>query len=319
MATRTDTARPSRKVVEQAAAWHSQLGDEEWNESDRRDLDAWLKADPAHRTAFERMTSMGDRIAPADAATHAALREMHRAKPPRRAMLGLLLAAGLAGCGWLLANTPAIRASMAAERTAHGQQKSATPAFQDRITLDSNSALDVDDSQRTVRLWRGAVMANVHHSSPLPFVVRTQHGTAQALGTQFSVRVENDTTVVAVVASHVRACAALARPSCVTLGAGQAARLDAGGAHLLPAMDAQAEEGWAEGLLVADDLPLTRVLDQLNRYRAAPIRYDAADLKGLSLSGTFPLTDSEQALAAIGAALPVTVSVGTEGTVVRRR
>ncbi|MET4898426.1 FecR domain-containing protein [Sphingomonadaceae bacterium jetA1] len=319
MATRTDAAEPGRKAVEQAAAWHAQLGDAAWDESDRQDLDAWLETDPAHRIAFERMARIGGRMAPADAVTRTALRAMYRAKAPRRAMVGILLAAGLAGGGWILADNPAIRTQMAAERTAHGQRASATLATQDRLTLDSDSALDIDNHRRTVRLWRGAVMATVHHGAPLPFVVRTPQGTAQALGTQFSVRVVEDATIVAVITSQVRACAALARPSCVTLGPGQAARLDAVGAHRLPAMDARAEQGWPEGLLVADDLPLSRVLDQLNRYRAAPIRYDATDLQGLSLSGTFPLTDSAQALAGIGAALPVTVETGPDGTVVRRR
>jgi transmembrane sensor len=66
-------------------------------------------------------------------------------------------------------------------------------------------------------------------------------------------------------------------------------------------------------------MPLTQVIDRLNRYRPTPIRFEAAELDGLNVSGAFPLTDADRALRSISAALPVTIERREESLTIRRR
>lgn len=319
MVSRTDPGEPSRAVIEQAAAWQAQLADESCDDTERSSFDAWLNADPTHRIAFDRMGAIAGRMVRQDPIRRAALHSLLSRRRQRAGILGLLLLVGAGLIGTLAAQSPAVRSRIADERSPIGDLKSATFASGDRITLDSGSAADLDDGDRTVRLWQGAVMAKVQHGSTRPFVVRTPHGSAVALGTQFSVRIEDGATIVAVVQSRVEACADRGARPCLTLAPGQSARLDDRGAHRLADIDPAAEAAWSEGLLVADDMPVAQLVERLNRYRTAPIRYRAGALDGLSLSGSFPLRDTDRALASIGAALPVTVEATADGPVLHRR
>lgn len=319
MVSRPDPGEPSRAVIEQAAAWQAQLADEQCDGAERSAFNAWLNADPSHRVAFDRMGAIAGRMVGQDPIERAALNSMLSGRRQAGGMLALLILAGAGLLATTAAQNPAVRSRIADQRSAIGELKPALLAGGDRITLDSDSAADIDDGQRTVRLWRGAVMAQVRHGSATPFVVSTAHGTAQALGTRFSVRIEDRATIVAVVQSRVEACASDGDKACLILGPGQSARLDDSGVHRLADIDPAAEAAWSEGLLVADDMPVAQLVERLNRYRTAPIRYRAGALDGLSLSGSFPLRDTDRALASIGAALPVTVEATADGPVLHRR
>jgi transmembrane sensor len=319
MPARTDIEEPDHTTIAQAAAWHAELADEHWDDAQRPALDAWLDADPAHRLAFERMAALADRVSGTGPIERSALR---RAKSKRAARVGVL-SGSLTGClallGWAAMHDPAIRAHIAGERSAIGELRSANLASGDRILLDTDSAADLDDADRSVSLWRGGLMATVRHGAPRPFVVRTPLGTAKALGTRFSVRLENGGAVVTVIESRVEACASSGRRNCLTLQPGQAARLDASGAQALPNVDPLVAGAWSEGMLFADDLPLAQVLNQLNYYRRVPIRYRPDDIGGLRVTGTFPLIDADRALASIALALPVMVEHTAGGPEVRHR
>lgn len=319
MPARTDLEEPDYATIAQAGAWHAELADEHWDDAQRAALDAWLDADPAHRLAFERMEALAGQIGGTGPVERTALR---RAQSKRAARVGVL-AMSLAGClallGWAAMYDPAMRAHFADERSAVGELKQANLASGDRILLDTDSAADLDDADRSVSLWRGGLMATVRHGAPRPFVVRTPLGTAKALGTRFSVRLENGGAVVTVIESRVEACASSGRRNCLTLRPGQTARLDASGAQALPNVDPLVAGAWSEGMLFADDLPLARVLNQLNRYRRVPIRYRPDDIGALRVTGTFPLIDADRALASISLALPVMVEHTAGGPEVRHR
>ena len=315
----TDPVEPTRAVIEEAALWQARLGYEESDAAERARFDRWMNAHPSHRVAFDRMSRIAGRVAQQDAVSQTALDTMLTKRPRRGGLLAILLLGGAGLLGWSAMRSPFVRVHIADARTARGEVRSVRLATADRVTLDSDSAIDVDESRRSVRLWRGGVMAEVRHGDPREFVVRTSQGTARALGTAFTVRIDGDGTIVAVIKSRVKACADEGARRCLTLSPGQVARLDSAGAHQLADVDPVAEAAWSEGLLIAEDLPLAQVIDRLNRYRKTPIRFRAAELKGLSLSGAFPITDGDRALASISAALPVMVERESDRITVRRR
>lgn len=313
------TCEPTRAVVEQAAAWQAWAGDVDRNPAEQADLDIWLAKDPSHRIAFDRMGAIAGRVVRHDPIERAALRTM-LSRPGRRVGLGALLLLGsVTVSGWWAVDNPAFRSHVAGERSGIGMMRPVNMATGDQITLNSDSAADVDNGQRAIHLWHGGLFARVKHGVERSFVVHTPQGTARAMGTEFTVHIEGNTTIVAVIGSRVEACAGAARLRCVILGAGQAARLDGRSVAMLPNIDPATEAAWLDKLLIADDMPLVTVIERLNRYREQPIRYRSSDLAGLNVSGTFPVNDADRALVSIAAALPVTVDVGTNGIIVTRR
>lgn len=319
MAASTDTNEPSRAIVAEAAQWQVQLADEGCTADDREEWAAWLDADPVHRIAFERMGVIAERFAGQPAIERAALKRMMGPNSRRTGAVTILMVGMIATLGWWVSDNVALRTRFADERTLIGEQRPLALASGDALTLDSDTAADISDGGRSILLWRGEVMADVKHGQPKPFVVRTGEGTARALGTRYSVRASGDGTIVTVIASRVEACAAHGDRRCATLESGQAARMDVNGLMRLPDVDPFEAEAWAQGTLYADDRPLVSVLAELNRYRSTPIRYDAAALSGLNVSGSFPLTDTERALAAIARALPITIHRGSGEITVSRR
>lgn len=319
MAAPTETIAPGRAAIEQAAAWHVELAEEDCGEARKAAFEAWLAADPAHRIAFERMQAIANRAARQDDVTRSALETALIRRP--RGVSALVLA--FAACAVLLSgiavNSPTVRSRLADERTDIGELRSASLASGDRITLDTDSAADVDDDGRSVSLWQGGIMVDVRPHLARSLTVWTPHGTARALGTRFSVRTDSRASVVTVIESRVEACSAQGVRHCVALAPGESVRLDAEGVHPLDDVDPTAASSWADGLLIADDTPLSVVLGELNRYRLGTIRFTASDIAGLSVTGTVPLTDADRALASISVALPVIVEEQGGLLTVRRR
>ena len=279
----------------------------------------WLEADPMHKLAFDRMSVVAQQVTTRTPVERAALGMMFARGGGRSAFMLLALVGPATSLTWWGAGEPSIRARIADERTVVGQQRRTALASGDRLVLDTDTAADIAEKTRTIALWRGGLMANVEKGGTRPFIIRTPQGTARALGTHYSVRIEGNATTVSVMESRVEACATAGNRACLMLRAGQSARLDARGASRVRDIDPVSEGAWSDGLLVADDRPLSEVVDRLNHYRRDPIHYAPEDIEGLRVSGTFPLNDTERALTSLRAALPIAVEAGTDGPVVKRR
>lgn len=134
-----------------------------------------------------------------------ARRALNRAFAPQRAcgaqLLGVL---GIALCGWLsLEHLPVW---MADQRTGVGERRQIALEDGSQLQLNSNSAVDVkfDGHQRVIELLQGELWVDVAKDAQRPFVVRTDQGTATALGTRYLVkRAPDGTTVVTVIESTV--------------------------------------------------------------------------------------------------------------------
>ena len=118
-------------------------------------------------------------------------------------VLGLL---GVLVLGW--ASVEQLPLWMADQRTGVGERSQVVLADGSQVQLNSNSALDVkfDDQQRVIELLKGEMWVEVAKDAQRPFVVRTDQGTATALGTRFLVqRAVDGSTVVTVIESTVAA------------------------------------------------------------------------------------------------------------------
>jgi len=304
---------PARAMVEQAALWHARLGDEH-HDDERRAFEDWRSKDPLHAVAFDRISSLDKQLRGAGRVERIALKKLAVTKlstVKKSALPVVFLCAAIIAC-WQARHLPIIELTLAQYRTLPGAQRSITLADGSKLTLDTDTALNtiIDAQARTLQLLRGAVLVDVKKvdvkkNAATAFVIRTDDGRARALGTAYSVRKNAHDTVVTVVRSSVEVCSNQ-NSRCETLTPGQRARIDGNGVTRLDDIDIEQATAWSRGWLAVNDMPLEQVLDELNRYRESPIRFDARKLAGMNVSGHYPL-DTDSTLQAIARSLPITV------------
>ncbi|MGB3126609.1 MAG: FecR family protein [Pseudomonas sp.] len=304
----------SEQIIQQAANWLTRLHDEDVSDTERHAFNTWCEADPRHAVAIERMRALWGHFDTLPAQpTRIAL---NRAFAPQRSRsaqgLGVL---GIVLCGWLgLQHLPVW---MADQRTGVGERRQIALEDGSQLQLNSNSAVDVkfDGHQRVIELLQGELWVEVAKDAQRPFVVRTDQGTATALGTRYLVKRAGDgTTVVTVIESSVAVKGAA--NDGVKVMAGQRSVLDHGRAQAPQAIGNSDPDAWTRGLLKVNDQPLSDVLQTLASYRHGLVRFDPQALQNLRVSGVFKLDDTAAALSALADNLPIRVEYFTDLLVV---
>src|SRR5690606_34915378 len=139
-----------------------------------------------------------------------------------------------------------------------------------RVWLNAASSLDADmrDGLRRLALVAGEILVDTAHDAR-PFVVDTPQGRMRALGTRLTVRREAGRTFLAVYdgAVEIRTAGDAATQ---VVPAGRQAHFDATHISATAPADA-AREAWSRGELIAWDLSLADVVDELRPYHAAHI------------------------------------------------
>lgn len=304
----------SEQIIQQAANWLTRLHDEDVSDADRHAFHTWCQADPRHAVAIERMRSLWGSFDTVPAKP--ARRALNRAFAPRRSrgaqVAGVL---GVVLCAWLGVQQAPIW--MADQRTGVGERRQIALEDGSQLQLNSNSAVDVrfDGHQRVIELLQGELWVEVAKDAQRPFVVRTDQGTASALGTRYLVkRAADGTTVVTVIESTVAVKGDTGEGVKVT--AGQRSVLDHGQPQPPRAIGSSDPDAWTRGLLKVNDQPLSEVLQTLANYRHGLVRFDPQALQNLRVSGVFKLDDTAAALATLADNLPIQVEYFTDLLVV---
>lgn len=314
------TERPTPDMIEQAAFWSAQFATGEATPEEYAACEAWCRENPLHRQTMDRMRGLDARFDRTDHASREAVGTLLKSSPirtrrMRRAAVGLFL---LVGGGWFAAQSLTVRSLFPDHETGRGAQRHVELADGSALDLGTEAAIDFTPSaaSRTVTLFHGRIFARVAKDPARPFVVETSDGKVTALGTAFIVERNASGTVVTVTESHVRTCAARASAGgCIDLESGDRARMSRGAVHRLSGVDPATAALWSEGWLAADNRPVPEILQELNRYRARPARFDSADLDGVRVSGSFPLGDPDRALQAIADATGLRIERSPEGDV----
>jgi len=312
---------PSDRMINAAAHWLTLLHDDLSTDADREAFELWREADPLHALAVERMRELLGSldelpVAPARVALKQAFFRPRPTMAARGAQAVALL--GVLMCGWIgLENLPVW---LADQRTGVGERRELVLSDGSHVQLNSDSALDVkfDGQQRVIELLAGELWVEVAKDAQRPFVVRTDQGTATALGTRYLVKRDADgSTVVSVLESVVAA-----KPRAgevVNVKAGEQTVLRDGDVAKPQAIGDASPDAWTRGLLKVDDRPLSEVLHELASYRHGLVRFDEQALQGLRVSGVFRLDDTDAALATLADNLPIEVERFTDWLVVVKR
>ncbi|MFP4251387.1 MAG: FecR domain-containing protein [Guyparkeria sp.] len=300
--------------IETAAGWMARLLADDATDQDRSECRRWREADPRHERAWQKMTEVSGKFASVPANTDGArvlMRARQTSASRRRFLnLSLLMAVG-ATAGWLGATHTGVGHGMLAEyRTGVGESETVTLEDGTRLTLNTDTAVDVSFSptERRIRLHHGEIRLDTGQETPRRrFIVQTRFGELVALGTTFVVREHTSHVRLAVTAGAVEIHPPLGAPRRVD--AGQQAQFDADRAESPVRLD-PASVSWETGKLVAEGMTVAEFTEEIGRYRPGFTLHDAA-IGDLTISGVFSLQDTDRALRALADSLPVRLEYRT--------
>jgi transmembrane sensor len=329
------------QIDNEAAVWTWRVDSGELSDSERSQLDSWLREDTRHRRTF------GELCRTWSALDHLAVRPRDEAKvaalpaPQQRSLLASLRPAALSSKWYWQAAAAAVlvlglgaviltvrRPGMQVMSTAVGQQRHVTLADGSRLTLNTNTLLAVKltRQRRDVYLRRGEAHFDVVHDASRPFFVHAGDAVINDVGTQFEVRLESNRDIDVLVDQgevEVRGRAAAAGPTAPGSGAGAGSAdwvraLSAGeqlliiGPHLavtsVSPQQIADDLAWREGAVVFQGEPLSQALAEVGRYTSARVVLAGPQVASLPISGRFKTDDVTGFFRALQAALPVRVS-----------
>ena len=299
-------------ILGEAADWLVQLQSGTATEDDHRAVQAWCQRSAQHAQAWQRAEAiLGDLRRLPTPVTGETLRRLSRngAVSRRQALhrLGLWLLA--APAAWLAWRETPWQQWTADARTAVGEQRPLTLADGSQVLLNTDTAIDItiDAQQRRIDLLAGEILVTSAKdlvTPTRPLLVRTLHGQAIALGTRFSVRIDGPLTRVAVLEGAV-SIRPMHTATGLLLKAGERGAFDSD--RILPATALETGDlAWEHGMLLARDMRLADLLQELGRYRPGVLRCHP-QVRELRVSGAFPLADTDASLRLLGDTLPVAI------------
>ena len=257
----------------------------EAGEFERRRLDEWRRASPDNERLYQELAEVWSLSAPAESRAQVPPPPSAAdiiAKAERRRALAVPLASrrlrSMRPWGWVAAAAAMLavgvgltqRRSAAVREFATGPTQTRTVALSDGsvVRLGPGSQLRIRKVDERRMELRGVAFFAVATDSTHPFVVGTDVGAVQVLGTRFEVRAGADSLRLVVVEGRVRLTgtgghAEVARGSVGRIvGASRPSVADAGDIRLL--LD------WPHGLLIFQATPLAEVMDEVGARFGRP-------------------------------------------------
>jgi transmembrane sensor len=325
---------PADAIAETAARWAARQAEAPLRGRELHAFEAWVKADPAHRDAFEKASAAYARVgAFASAPDILAMRREALALEGRQfrlrpwmallaaACIGALVFLPFAGREALLpASAPRTAMEEGAAPPAAGRDHYATRVGErltttlsdgSTITLNTNSEIRVyySDAVRRIELIRGQAFFAVARQSDRPFVVDAGARAVRALGTSFEVRREDNALEVVLVEGRIAVGerGAIARGDlrrAIELQAGEQL-IAARDAYAVAPVDAERATSWRSGRILFSATPLSEAVAEINRYRLHPLVVDDEEVAEMVISGSFRTADAHSFGEAVAAGLPV--------------
>jgi len=298
---------PNANRVDQAREWVARLSSGEITSAELSALRAWLAEDRGNALAFERERALWQDIAviaPAFGETSTEHEKAEKARWSRR-YVKQAISGAIAASLLVMAAGPHLYLLMRSDyRTEAGERQTASLPDGSQVMLDTDSAIALayNGDERRIELLRGRAWFDVKHDDARPFRVVAQGGVTQDVGTAFAVERNDKGVDVGVSAGVVRVSAPENAAEAITLKAGERVRYRPGGpAEQLTSTDSASIAAWRSGALLLRDMPLSRAIAEIGRYRSAPI-FTFGDLDAAQpVSGVYRTDRPDDALATIAA------------------
>lgn len=309
----------SESIEAIAAEWFARRRGDQWTSVDQAALDQWLGAATAHRIAFIRLEaawrsasrlqvlgagmpagviperdSWGysllrrKRVAPKDAA-------QDEVSPPwwrSRKHLSAIAACAVLALGITLSLRPD-RAPAEEHQTQVGGMDLVALEDGSRVTLSTDSRMRVmlSATERRIVLDKGEAFFDVAKDPSRPFVVVAGDRRVVAVGTQFSVRRDDNDVRVVVTEGRVRLAneEGGVKTQPLQLDAGAVARVTSGGVMVREQAVKEAEQllSWRSGFLMFRDTALAEAVAEFNRYNPRKIVIADSAIADIRIGGSF--------------------------------
>ena len=349
--------RPAHQTLDEVAADWFGRRDGGLSHAEEQDLRAWLDADPRHARAFARLAVASDALNQLSAFRPAAsaspdpdLPLLSPSKPARtRTRRSRWVAVTLAAAaaltfasvvGWQKYSLRPTFTETAATEVG-GLRKLVLPDGS-MIELNTDSAVDIAFGRqaRLVTLLRGEAHFNVAKDSARPFIVSVNNVAVRAVGTAFNIRLKGESIEVLVTEGRVRLDDSLHRGSLLppspaateppVLAAGHRALirtdiLKQKGSATPAVVTAVAEKeisrelAWQQKRLEFGPTPLAVIVAEFNRYNRHQLVLADAELKSLSVGGSFEATGHETLVRLLESSFGISAERRDHETLLRRR
>lgn len=295
------------RVLQEAADWFAVLHSGRVGEDERQAWQAWL-AHPDHAHAWrkvERLSGQLQRLS-SEPGGRAAAGVLRSRGGRRQALKTLGVLCGGGALAWLGGDRLTARGWFASQRSAVGEIRDLRLADGSQLWLNTDSAVDIalDDSARTLSLYRGEILVDAP-TERRPLLLRSAEGVLRSeRGARFSLRqLDGETWLSLYVGDFMLRGAG--QSAATRLSAGRQWRFSSAGSIASGPLE-RARQAWASGMLLADDMRLDAFIAELARYRHGYLGCDPR-IAGLRVVGAFPLADTERVLDALAGTLPVRV------------
>ena len=328
-------------IAEAAAQWLIKLDQGPLDRAQRGELEAWLNADSRHRDSIAHLARIWGQmdalnllaqLFPLDAEPQS---DPSPSRWRRHALFGCI---GAAACAALIAlplllslplplllkQAPVVPAAgepvELVYQTERGQQSQAALKDGSRVTLNTQSKLRVqfNDDERAVYLLSGEAHFDVAKDRSRPFVVYAGNGAVRAVGTAFSVRVDERQQVnvavaegVVEVVTHASAAAKIRqapRQQHIVLKKGGTANYRESIKTAYVNEDKLAQKlAWKNGKWIFNGESLAEVIAEANRYSDRKIEIVDPAIADLRVGGYFNAGDIDALLATLEAGFNIRV------------
>lgn len=312
------------KPIVAAAAWRLYLA--EAGVTSTEGFEAWLAADPHHRTAWgdvegswnafgadagELETLAARRTARNDAERVRSQR-IFIERPWRIAVAAAFVTFAVSLGTWYWFQTPD------EYRTELGQHRTVALADGSHIILDSGTEVRVRLARhsRNLELAFGQARFQVAHDKGRPFTVRAGREQVVATGTDFNVDRPGAGVIVTLIEGRVYVESDGSRPSVRSvLRAGEQFSVVPPLSPQIARVDIGRVMAWQNGELSFDNEPLSSVVERVNRYSGQPIVIVGEKAGQLRVSGEFKAGDTAGFVRLVTRLLPLDLSVADNGDV----
>lgn len=296
----------SLEAAEQAMHWQLELQAPDVSEQTRAQCQRWREQDPAHELAWQHSQRFFQRMQDVRVPAHQALvsAALRPALSRRQVVkhLAVLMVAG--ATAWSAKDSELLQHWTSDYSTTVGERWRIDLADNTQVQLNTDSAIDVQytHERRQIHLLRGEILVDPNPADNRPLWVQTAEGLTRAVSGRFSVRQRDGFTQL----GADRGALSVQIPSrSLVLQPGELISFDA---HTVLARRPQrdGELAWRGGMIVAQGMRLEDFLEELSRYRRGRLACDPA-VRGLRVSGTYPLADTDRILAALAQTLQLDV------------
>lgn len=299
------------RACDAALGWIARLRSDAASEQDQQSFALWLAEDDTHKLAMDSMLEMWGDLGSLQHLPFKATDTREAANSSNWLAGAAVVAASLVLA--LLLWPQAAPETATVFQTAMGERHSFELQDQSRVTLNTNSRVNVtyDEETRRVHLVRGEAFFEVSKNPERPFTVAAGSANVTVLGTAFNIRRDNGGASVTVAEGVVRVSEAGNTSNRTAtneiLRVNQQVYANSEGLEKVSTVDIAPFTAWQEGKLIAREMPLPELVRELQRYRDTRIIIADRDIAAMSISGVFELDQPESILRALELSLGLEV------------